>query len=130
MITIQKGRTLEIGQSVEIYRNLNSKGKIFSIKDKKTGLVVAHADKFLIKDVVCKVREGGRQRVIREKRKNVHATVIGKYIGENEVETNQLDELYYDPYELDSFVNKRTSERITESTSVYFQEGKAYLKIN
>ena len=127
MIQLQKDRTLEVGQQVEVYRNLN-RGKVFSIKDKKSGLVVAWADKFKIENVICKVREGGRQRVIKDKRKNVHATVIGTYIGEYEMDTSTMSELYYDPYTLDSFINKKTGEKVLGVDSVYFEDGQAFIK--
>ena len=63
MLEIVKDRTLVSGQEVSVYRNLNR--KCFSIKDKKTGLVCAYADKFRIENVKCKVLEAGRQRVLR-----------------------------------------------------------------
>ena len=90
-------------------------------------MVVAWADRFMIEDVTCKVREGGRQRVIKDKRKNVHATVIGTYIGECEMDTSMMNELYYDPYTLDSFINKETGEKVTEVESVYFEDGIAFI---
>ena len=125
MLEIVKDRKLEQSQVVTIYRNLNR--KCFSIKDKKTGLVVAHADKFRIENVRCKVSEAGRQRVLKRKQKNVHAMLNGLYIGNCEMDTLQMDEVYYDPYTLDSFVNKRTGEKLTEIDLVYFEDGKAYM---
>lgn len=53
----------------------------FSIR--RRGLVRAHGDRLIIlpgdgrDDVGFKVSEAGRQRVLREKRKNVHAFVVG-----------------------------------------------------
>jgi hypothetical protein len=125
VLEIVKDRTLVSGQEVSVYRNLNR--KCFSIKDKKTGLVCAYADKFRIENVKCKVSEAGRQRVLREKRKNVHAMLNGIYIGECEMDTYKMDEVYYDPYTLDSFINKRTGEKLTEIDLVYFEDGKAYM---
>lgn len=125
MLEIVKDRKLEQSQEVTIYRNLNR--KCFSIKDKKTGLVVAHADKFRIENVRCKVSEAGRQRVLRKKQKNVHAVLLGIYIGICEMDTSQMDEVYYDPYTLDSFINKRTGEKLTQIDLVYFENGKAYM---
>lgn len=81
MLEIVKDRKLEQSQEVSVYRNLSR--KCFSIKDKKTGLVVAHADKFRIENVRCKVSEAGRQHVLRKKQKNVHAVLLGIYRGEN-----------------------------------------------
>ena len=64
-----------VGQRVYVYRNL-TKG-CWSLKSLKTGKVVAHADNLVLKDVIFKVSEAGRQRVLRDKRKNVHAGVVG-----------------------------------------------------
>jgi len=72
---------LEDGQKVEIYRNLNRRNGIwFSVRDRKSGLVVRRMN---IKDFEClvlknaefKVSKAGRDRVLREKRKNVHALI-------------------------------------------------------
>lgn len=111
-----------------MYRNLN-KGKLFSIKDKKTGLVIAHGDSFRVENVTCKVREGGRQRVIKDKRKNVHSFLIATYTGECEMDVSHV-EIYYDPYTLDSFINKATGEKVSEVDLVYFKDGKAYINQN
>lgn len=58
---------------MDIYRNLHN-GK-WSIRD--GGLIIGHADGVLVKDAALIVNEAGRLRVIREKRKNVHAFVRG-----------------------------------------------------
>lgn len=128
MLEIVDNRTLENLQQVEVYRNLHvNKGKVFSIRDKKTGLVVARGNKFRIENVECKVREGGRKKVIREKKKNVHAFPIGLYSGECEMNTSQMIELYYNPYTTNSFINKETGEAVNEVDLIYFEDGKAYI---
>ena len=127
MIQLQKERNLELNQQVEVYRNLN-KGRVFSIKDKKSGLVVAIGDKFKVENVTCKVREGGRQRVIREKRKGVHAFLISTYAGECEMDIGNMNELTYDPYTMDSFINKDTGEKVFDADFVYFENGKAFIQ--
>lgn len=58
---------------VFVYRNL-TKG-VFSIRHNNR--VIAHARRFIIKDAVFKVSEAGRQRVLRERCKNVHAGIVG-----------------------------------------------------
>lgn len=39
-----------------------------------------------------------------------------------------MTELYYDPYTLDSFINKVTGEKVAEADVVWFKDGKAYIK--
>lgn len=63
---------------VEVYRNLHN-GKL-SIRDAKTKLVIGHADRVKLTDVTFHVSQAGRERVLREKRKNVHAVVRGSLV--------------------------------------------------
>ena len=63
---------------VQVYRNLNN--GLISIQDLSTGLVLGHADAIDLQRATFIVREAGRQQVIKEKRKNVHAFVRGKVI--------------------------------------------------
>ena len=60
---------------VEIYRNLHN-GKL-SIRDAKTKQVIGHAARVYLHQAEFKVSQAGRKRVLREKRKNVHAVVNG-----------------------------------------------------
>jgi len=61
---------------VEIYWNLH-KG-MWSVRDAKTRRVIGHAAQVLVRDATFKVSEAGRQRVLRERKKNVHAFVVGE----------------------------------------------------
>ncbi len=47
------------------------------MKDKSTGRVIGYTESVNLEDVEFKVSEAGRQRLLREKRKNVHAFAIG-----------------------------------------------------
>lgn len=63
---------------VKVYRNLKH-GKhapiLYSVMHK--GKVIDRVHRILLADAEFKVSEAGRQRVLREKRKNVHAFVTG-----------------------------------------------------
>ena len=63
------------GRRVRIYYNLNN--KCWSVKDMKMNRVVCHADELFLDFPLPVVSEAGRQRVIREKRKWVHAYIEG-----------------------------------------------------
>jgi hypothetical protein len=118
-----KNRTLEVGQEVFVYFNLHK--KVFSVKDVKTGLVVAHTETIALEDVTFKVSEAGRQRVLKEQRKNVHAGVRGKYTGT--LTTNQLGrEATYNPYKFSSFVDKSSEEPLKEARVVHLENKKVY----
>ena len=60
---------------IQVYRNLHN--RLLSIQDAKTGLVIGHATTVDLKDVTFIVREAGRQQVIKQQLKNVHAFVRG-----------------------------------------------------
>ena len=63
---------------VQVYRNLHN--GLISIQDLSTGLVLGHASSVDLQHATFIVREAGRQQVIKEKRKNVHAFVRGKVV--------------------------------------------------
>lgn len=67
-----------MSKHVEVYRNLHN-GKL-SVRDSKTKRVLAHCDEVTLAGVAFKVSQAGRERVLREKRKNVHAFVCGKLL--------------------------------------------------
>lgn len=63
---------------VRCYWNLHK--RLFSVVAREgpnKGRVIEHAGRILLRDVTPKVSEAGRQRVLREKRKNVHAYLEG-----------------------------------------------------
>jgi hypothetical protein len=96
---------------VFVYFNLHK--KCFSIKALQgpmKGRVIAHRHDVFIYDAVFKVSEAGRQRVLREKKKNVHAGVCGTW-DERSYDRVSIDSLsvigqpvMYNPYKYDSFV--------------------------
>ena len=121
-----KGRTLQVGQRVEVYFNLHK--HVFSIRDKETGLVVAHADTVTLYDARFRVSEAGRQRVLREKRKNVHALIEGNFVGAGAVleDTSKAQQAYYNPYTVDSFIHKETGNRLKGAEFVHCQNKQAF----
>ncbi len=62
----------------QVYRNLHTKN--WSIRDAKTKRVVGHADHIEMQNVEAVVSEAGRQRVLRERKKNVHAFLVGEVV--------------------------------------------------
>jgi|SRR5579872_5754652 len=74
--------TLREGMKVEVYRNLRN-GRatkpLYSIRYQSR--VIARRHQVLLSGATFIVRDAGRQRVLREKRKNVHAFVRGRWVG-------------------------------------------------
>jgi hypothetical protein len=97
------------GLRVEVYWNLQR--KLFSIRllgGPCRGLVCMHTDAVLLEDVTFAVQAAGRARVLREKRKNIHAFVRGTLHSTGadvpvEVETVGWP-VTYDPYRDTTFV--------------------------
>ena len=76
IITESQFDSLFIGKKVMVYYNLHK--HTFSVTyDSK---VIMHADYVKLEDVEFRVRKGGKEKVRDEKRKNVHAFVIGKLL--------------------------------------------------
>lgn len=117
-------------KSFRVYRNLH-RGN-FSIKsyvDLVSGYrVTDRGEIVLMKNCSFKIYESGRQRVIKEKRKNVHAFVEPtSYEHLNEkADVSKLREIYYNPYKHDSFVYKDTEEKIEKASMVLAQDNKLY----
>ena len=84
------------------YRNLNKPGVTWSIVNSSTGLVDQYANKVILENVNFKVSKTGQSRVRKEKRKNVHAFVIGNIIA-NLPNNVELFRATYNPYRDDGF---------------------------
>lgn len=91
------------GTPVRIYWNLHSYR--YSVQAKVDGRwkVVGHVDQFDLTDVEFKVSQAGRERVLREKRKNVHAFVHGKWSW-GTLESGIIARVSYNPYKADTFI--------------------------
>lgn len=97
-----KGRTLDLTKPVRVYKNLNN-GK-FSVQ--QDGKVVCYADHVNLHEISFKVSEAGRQRVIKERQKNVHAYACGKVIDFNPLDDSIGCDVTYDPYKAGYFFFK------------------------
>jgi len=64
------------GLKVDVYWNLHK--KCYSVRHK--GKVIAHLDRVALRDVEWIVQPAGREKVLSEKRKNVHAFARGYFV--------------------------------------------------
>ena len=120
VITESQFDNLFFGKKVMVYYNLHK--QTFSVTyDSK---VIIHADYVKLGDVEFRVRQGGREKVVREKSKNVHSFVIGTlmdyctYPCENLPSEPNNNIVTYNPYKYSSFVMKDTEEPIYHSNEV------------
>ena len=92
------------GKRIYVYKNLHL--NLFSVRTE--GKVVSHVDELILEDARFLVGKKGRERVLKEKRKNVHAGVSGFWAEEWEARsimaTYTPHKIYYNPYKTDSFV--------------------------
>ena len=109
-----------IGKKVMCYYDLHR--HTFSVT--YNGLVMLKADYLKLNNVEFRVRQGGKQKVRDEKRKNVHAFVIGNLDDYCEFPCRNIpvpesnDVVTYNPYKYDSFVIKTTKEPIYKSNEI------------
>ena len=89
-----------LGFKVDIYLNLHN--RLWSVKNRKTGRVIFHSDRVAVSDVTFIVQKSGRNRVLKEKQKNVHAFVRGTLCSVPDYITGS--EITYNPYKFSSFV--------------------------
>ena len=103
---------------VEVYWNLHK--KLYSVRHK--GKVIAHVPFLTMKDVKWVVQPAGRRRVLREKKKNVHAFARGTWLYGNEELQLVRDELrlskrmpiVYNPYKHRKFVLRSAQDQPVE----------------
>ena len=106
---------LDESRKVFVYKNLHK--DCWSIK--QDGLVKAHSDRKPIHlySAMMKVNTKGRERVLKEKRKNVHAGISG-YIAHpdpsfacwDDIGWWEMAPITYNPYKHSSFVDSRTKK--------------------
>lgn len=90
---------------VFVYRNLHK--KCLSVRNTKTGKVVAYVDSITLSDCKFKVSEKGRQRVLDKRQKNVHAGVQGIWLHDEAI-TKTTKRIIYNPYKYATFVEEDT----------------------
>jgi hypothetical protein len=93
------------------------------------GKVIDRRERVLLSDVEGKVSEAGRQRVLRERRKNVHAGIVGTLrdeprdfspIGRIAAEVASIgDVVTYNPVKYKSFVHAVDESRFEGSAWAY-----------
>ncbi len=103
---------------VFIYYNIRKKTwSIKALEGSSKGRVIGHSNQLSIHNATFKVSQAGRNRVLAEKRKNVHAGVVGDLrIYEGDYSTS----ISYNPYKSGYFYNVETNEPLTGSKRVSF----------
>lgn len=101
-----------------VYRNLHT--NTFSIRYK--GKVIAHPTTILGTNAIFKVNEKGRQKVLTEKRKNVHAFVVLESYSLVD-STDFTKEVTYNPYTMSEFTEtKPQSQVLLKNNKIFIKE--------
>lgn len=109
---------------VRVFKNL--KHDCYSIM--QCGQLKASAKQVILADVEFRVRESGRQKMLRERKKNVHAFVIGRLVEfVHADEPRNLSEpsgrgAIYDPYRFATFVDRETQAPLKNAALAHFGE--------
>jgi hypothetical protein len=114
---------------VFVYFNLHR--KCFSVKALEgscKGRVIDHLNGLTLANATFKVSEAGRQRVLQEKRKNVHAGVVGTLVN---YDPNPMLRVTYNPYKGSNFVLCGTGDPILAASTVtlYVHDKKGYIYV-
>lgn len=113
---------IDPSRKVFAYRNLHK--DCWSVR--QDGLVKAHCHELTLWSCAFQVNRKGRERVLREKKKNLHAGVLG-YISESTWDSypeELLHEVTYNPYKHESFVMKDTGKSRYWANQVRFRSNK------
>lgn len=112
---------------VFVYYNLyRHTWSIRAMEGPQKGRVIAHSDTVLLQDAQGRVSQAGRQRVLRERRKNVHAGIVGTLVHREVEGYFPGHEVTYNPYKYESFVHKDTEECYTGSQFAYMAHRRVY----
>lgn len=118
-----------IGTKVFIYWNVRKRcWSVRACEGPSKGRVVLHVNNFWINNVIFKVSEAGRQRVIREHKKNVHAGVVGNLVQYTSTELTGMAPLLdkmdvlrpirYNPYINSTFIHVVSQLPVRNATYV------------
>ena len=119
---------------VEIYYNLNK--HVLSVRQK--GIVIKHTPAAEVFNAKFVVQPGGRKRVLREQRKNVHAfvrgtagrlskTILSEMLGRKYKVPGNWVRVTYNPYKYNTFVDAHTKQPIHEAKAVLLCDKKVYV---
>jgi hypothetical protein len=118
------------GQRVRIYRNLNNGRMSIQAKINGSWKVVGHVLDAVLQEVKFHISESGRQRVIRDGCKNVHAWGEGILVGEVDASVDAPIDLAYNPYTNSTFIERGTSHPITTCNFLIVQANQVFVSLD
>lgn len=118
---------IEKGERVRVYRNLHKNMYSVQAKHRKPNgkpgwKVMEHRCMVGLRDVEFIVSEQGRQRVLREKRKNVHCFAVGHLDDVSFDEFDRWVQVSYNPYKVKTFVEYETGKPVHSAKAVILDD--------
>lgn len=108
---------------VFVYFNLHKKlWSIKALEGERKGKVIGHQHNVVLKRCTFKVSEAGRQRVLREKKKNVHAGIVGHFDVFATQPTGLAIPIVYNPYKFKTFVVNTDWNGMGEWVEVHYAD--------
>lgn len=117
---MKRSDDLTDGLKVDVYWNFHKKR--FSVKSRERdsfGLVIAHCDQIYLRSAEFIVSQSGRKRVVRQRRKNVHAFIRGIW---STSPTRGEAEVRYDPYRHEQFMANSRPIHYSDEVMGYVNE--------
>ena len=113
---------------VFVYFNLHKLlWSVRALEGPDKGRVIQHAHEVHLVDCTFKVSEAGRQRVLSERRKNVHAGVVGRLADAAPANMPAGLRVTYNPYKYATFVLADTVEPVHAAARVHLRERAAFI---
>ena len=114
---------------VMVYRNLQFRDSVmWSGRSLKLGHVMFHLPQVALQNCVFKVSEKGRQRVLEEKQKNVHAGIVGVMTEADLKDPAEWTKICYDPYKYSNFVRCDNLEPVYKAQTVVINQDGVWCK--
>ena len=110
---------IDNGIKVAVYFNLHK--KLFSVKSRQGatyGRVLYHTDNITLHNIKFVVRDKGRKRVIKEKKKNVHAFCYGTIDIKNKEVQEKGRLISYNPYKANHFYYVSDDSKVNKLDAV------------
>lgn len=109
---------------VAVYWNLHKDcWSVQSRSGENYGKIIMHSPSLVLSNAEFVVRQAGRNKVLQERKKNVHAFVVGVFVDNLIPASGHVvrgnDTAWYDPYKTDKFLNK-DGEPLHKADVVFF----------
>ena len=116
---------LDPNRPVRVFRNW----KLGCWNLMQDGRLCATARQVRLVDVEFRVRDSGRERALRDGRRNIHAYAIGRLVAHlhpdaaGELGARHAREVFYDPWRCERFTDRDSGAWVLGAEDVLFDEG-------